>query len=144
MKKYLKLGLITFAGIVGTMVLLVVVWFASGLAELIIVNTRYPSSSEYYEMACSRIKIGDRRDDAVRALSDAWYHGECDDPSNPELFMKDVFFYGPPNRPEYARMIVVRSEPIDGILIVSDIGTAESYQLPTYAECIPPEFLESD
>jgi len=58
--------------------------------------------------------------------------------------MKDVFFYGPPNRPEYARMIVVRSEPIDGILIVSDIGTAESYQLPTYAECIPPEFLESD
>ena len=141
--RHLKTGLIVSCAGTGVIALLVIARLACGFVELIVVDSHYLSSSEYYEIACSRITMGDKREDAVQALSDAWYHGECDYLSGLGLhFIDDVFFYGPPNRPEYARMIVVRSEPVNGTLIVTDIGTAESYQLLEYEECIPPEFIQ--
>ncbi|MBN1976056.1 MAG: hypothetical protein JW918_01535 [Anaerolineae bacterium] len=141
--RHLKTGLIVSCAVAGVISLLIVARLAYEFAELIMVNSQYPSVSEYYEMACSRVKIGDRREDAVQALSDAWYHGECDYLSGLEPhFIDDVFFYGPPNRPEYARMVIVLSKSVDGTLIVTDIGTAESYRLLEYEACIPPEFVQ--
>ncbi len=86
------------------------------------------------EEAQSRIQIGDSRDDAVQALSDAWFHAECTYPTI--TGMDDLFLYGPKD-PDRVEIVIVSSDVVSGNLEVVSIGGFESYMLSQYNHCIP-------
>jgi hypothetical protein len=97
-----------------------------------------------YEKILSRVREGDKRQQALRALSDAWYHSEC----RYGDVVEDMFFYGP-KHPDKVTIVTVLSEPQDEQLQVYLIGTYESYFLdsPGFGEfCEPPlhEAFEQD
>jgi hypothetical protein len=84
-------------------------------------------------VAQSRVQIGDERKKAVEALSDAWFHTECEHP-----IAADLFFYGSRNR-DRVKIVVVESEVADeGKQLVSFVGTTENYMLHLYEDCVPP------
>jgi hypothetical protein len=89
-----------------------------------------------YEAILSRVYEGDERLQALRALSDAWYHSEC----RYGDVVEDMFLYGP-KHPDRVTIVSVLSEPQDGQLKVYLVGTYESYFLdsPGFGEfCEPP------
>ncbi len=90
-----------------------------------------------YEQILSRVHEGDERQQALRALSDAWFHSEC---RFLDGRVEDIFFYGP-KHPDKVTIVTVLSEPQDGQLKVYLVGTYESYFLdsPDFGEfCEPP------
>jgi hypothetical protein len=89
-----------------------------------------------YEAILSRVHEGDERQQALPALSDAWYHSEC----RYGDIVEDMFFYGP-KHPDKVTIVSVLSEPHDGQFRVYLVGTYESYFLdnPSFGEfCEPP------
>lgn len=114
-----------------------------GLAMLVIVDyllglgvffSLAAKPDPYLEMARSRVQIGDRRDDAVRALSDAWFHTECriDDGAT----IRDMFFYSPRDR-DRVRIVLVVSKETNGTASVAFVGLEESYMLHLHDQCTP-------
>lgn len=90
-----------------------------------------------YEKILSRVHEGDERQQALRALSDAWFHSEC---GFLDGRVEDIFFYGP-KHPDKVTIVTVLSEPQDEQLKVYLVGTYESYFLdsPGFGEfCEPP------
>ena len=85
----------------------------------------------------ARIHVGDRRQHALQALSDAWHHSEC---KLLDGAVEDIFLYGPKKR-DSVTIIGVLSEPQGEQLIVKQTGTYESYFLdaPDFGQyCEPP------
>jgi hypothetical protein len=87
----------------------------------------------YIEMAQNRVKIGQDRDKALAALSDAWAHAECYYPSGNA---DDLFFYGA-REPGEVRIILVVSTPVQGKRVVKFVGIVEEYLLRSYDHCVP-------
>jgi len=90
-----------------------------------------------YEALLSRVQEGDERQQALNALSDAWYHSEC---KFLDGTVEDMFFYGPKDR-DKVTIVSVSSEPSGGQLIVYQVGTYEGYFLnnPSFGTlCHPP------
>lgn len=85
-------------------------------------------------IAQSRIQIGDTRNEAVQALSDAWFHAECTYAGITEV--DDLFLYGPRDR-DRVKMVIVSSDVMSGALRVVSVGGFESYMLPQYDHCVP-------
>ncbi len=85
-------------------------------------------------VAQSRVQIGDTRDEAAQALSDAWFHAECTYPNITEI--DDLFLYGPRNR-DQVKIVIVSSDVMSGTLRVVSVGGFEGYMLPQYDHCVP-------
>ena len=87
-------------------------------------------------VAQSRVRIEDTRDEAVQALSDAWFRSECTFPNSTVIW--DLFFYGPKDL-EQVKVVVVHSDVADGdgTLKVTFVGGVESYMLHLYDMCEP-------
>lgn len=90
-----------------------------------------------YKAILSRVHEGDERQQALQALSDAWYHSECT-----LLYghVEDTFLYGPRDR-DRVTIIGVYSKPQGGKLVVDHTGVYENYFLddPDFGEhCRPP------
>ena len=90
------------------------------------------NSSDPWEVARSRVRIGDNRKDALIALSDAWFHSECES----ETKIRDLFFYGS-HDPEQVQVVIVNSQKEDGNRTVIFVGSVENYMLHLYNDCIP-------
>jgi len=91
------------------------------------------AKEEPYEIARSRIQIGDKRDEAVGALSDAWFHATCHYPSGS---VDDLFFYGPQDQNQ-VKVVLVESKLVDRKTLVHFIGSVENYMLHLYDHCTP-------
>ncbi len=87
------------------------------------------------EMAQSRVHIGDERNTAIQALSDAWFHTECR--STDSATIRDLFFYGPHNRDD-VKIVLVVSKEVNNTSLVVFVGGEENYMLHLYDNCIPP------
>lgn len=115
--------------------LILCIWlFLSALLVSACVSREEPVD---YEAILSRVQEGDERQQALNALSDAWYHSEC---KFLDGAVEDMFFYGPKNR-DKVTIVSVSSEPSGGQLIVYHVGTYEGYFLdnPSFgALCEPP------
>jgi len=91
---------------------------------------------DYVEIL-SRICEGDEREEALEALSDAWYHSEC------RLLygdVEDIFLYGPKERAKVT-VISIYSKPRGEGLVVDHTGIYENYFLDAsdFGEhCEPP------
>lgn len=84
-----------------------------------------------------RVNEGDEREQALQALSDAWYHSECRSPGG---MVQDIFLYGG-KRPDTVTVIGIFSESTGGRQIVQLTGTYDNYflDIPDYFEqCVPP------
>lgn len=129
-----KVSLITFAIVIlgGTM-LLIACDLLLGTGTLLPTDALPAREAPHIEMARSRVRIGDERDEAVQALSDAWYHADCrySDGSG-----EDLFFYGPRNRDE-VNVVLIHSKVVDRKAIVDFIGGVENYMLHLYEHCVP-------
>jgi len=93
----------------------------------------------YLETAKSRVLIGSRREDALQALSDAWFHTECIDP-NDVAVAEDLFFYGPHNPDGVTIIHVMYREDENGNPLVAFVGQVENYMLHLYEHCNPPPY----
>lgn len=111
---------------------LIVANLLSGLGNFLLLPT---NPDPWMEMARSRVRIGDKRDDALQALSDAWFHTECRVVNSTTI--RDLFFYGPHDRDRVEVVLVVSREKNDRT-IVTFIGGVENYMLHLYNYCIPP------
>ena len=91
------------------------------------------------EQARDRAPIGTQREDAVAILSEkAWYHQECPN----QRTIDDLFFYGSHSYDE-AEVVIVRSEPVEGVFVVYDLSSFESYAWHTaYQSCIQRDKFE--
>lgn len=91
------------------------------------------------EEARKQVPIGTRRDDAIRILSEtAWYHQPCPN----RVTIDDLFFFGS-HRYDKAEVVIVGSEPIDGVFVVYDIGSFEPYAWhATYQDCLQRDRFE--
>jgi len=89
----------------------------------------------HLEMAWSRVQIGDGRNDAVQALSDAWFHTECRYIGSTTI--RDLFFYGSHNRDD-VKIVLVVSEEVNNTTLVVFVGGVENYMLHLYDYCTPP------
>ena len=91
------------------------------------------------EEARKQVPIGTPREDAVRILSEkAWYHQECPN----RITIDDLFFYGS-HKYDEAQVVIVASEPVDGVFVVYDIGSFESYAWhAAYQDCLQLDKFE--
>lgn len=91
------------------------------------------------EKARKQVPIGMLRDDAIRILGEkAWYHQPC---SN-LVTIDDLFFYGS-HKYDKAGVVIVSSEPMDGVFVVYKISSFESYAWHTsYQDCIRRDKFE--
>lgn len=110
-------------------------------------HEQYPTAAEFYAAIRAYITPGQEREKAVQSIMmnvTPWYHGTCDysSPNNQVMHINDVFFYGPRNR-DYVRVVLVRSTPIEGKMVVSRIYTLENYALYEVKDCLPPELTNS-
>jgi len=85
------------------------------------------------EEARKQVPMGMLRDDAIRILNEkAWYHQPCPN----RVTIDDLFFYGS-HKYDKAEVVIVGSEPKDGMFVVYDIGSFESYAWhAAYQDCI--------
>ncbi len=107
-----------------------------GTEYLISAEARH-SPNQYLELARSRVSIGSSREQAVQLLSDAWYHAECEVGSARRM---DLFLYG--HQDSRATAISVRSTDEDGEFVVVSVGLIDSSTYVTYADCLPPGFVD--
>lgn len=91
------------------------------------------------EEARKQVPIGMLRDDAVRILSEkAWSHQPCPN----RITIDDIFFYGS-HKYDKAEVVIVGSEPKEGVFVVYDIGSFESYAWQAaYRNCIQRDKFE--
>lgn len=91
------------------------------------------------EEARKQVPIGTLRDDAIKILSEkAWYHQPCPN----RITIDDLFFYGSHQYDE-AEVVIMGSEPKDGMFVVYDIGSFESYAWhAAYQDCIQRDKFE--
>ncbi len=129
-----NLSLIAFA-IMGCAILLA----ASGLILIAGVPLLPAKVAPPIEVARSRIQLGDERDKAVQALSDAWYHADCRfaDGSG-----EDLFFYGLQNTTD-AKIVLINSKIVDGKAVVDFVGGLEPYMLHLYDRCVPLPIIDA-
>lgn len=115
---------------------------------LLLCGCGVPEEPVDYKNILSRVHAGDRREQVLRALSDAWYHSEC------SLFyggVEDIFLYGPKERDSVTIISVLfRCQGETRIsarkcqrerLVVVQAGIYENYFLdrPDFGEyCQPP------
>ena len=102
--------------------------------KLLSTRTLFARQASYLEIARSRVQIGDNRDQAVDALSDAWFHTECRYPNGVII---DLFFYGPQDRDKVEVISVKSEETENNDSQVVFVGQVESYMLHLYDECVP-------
>jgi hypothetical protein len=109
--------------------------YLGGADSLPPVDVLFPTN-EYLDGVRSRVSPGDLRGDAVDALSDARYHGQCEWGDG----LVDVFVYGPQDGGGVP--IGLFSLEVDGELVVQDLGILNPSALGELEDCLPPEFLE--
>lgn len=91
------------------------------------------------EEARKQVPIGTPREDAIKILSEkAWYHQPCPN----KVTIVDLFFYGSRKYDE-AEVVIVHSETVDGVFVVDDISSFESYAWHTaYQDCFQRDKFE--
>ncbi len=91
------------------------------------------------EEARELVPIGTPRDDAIRILSEtSWYHQPCPN----VITIDDLFFFGS-RKYDRADVVIVRSEPVEGIFIVYDISSFEPYAWhAAYRDCLQRNMFE--
>jgi hypothetical protein len=91
------------------------------------------------EEAREQVPIGTTREDAISILGEAsWYHQPC--PSS--VTIDDLFFFGS-HEYDKADVVIVRSEPKNGIYVVYGVSSFESYAWHTaYADCLQRDKFE--
>lgn len=91
------------------------------------------------EEARKQVPIGTRREDAIRILSEkAWYHQECPN----RVTIDDLFFFGS-HRYDEAEVVIVRSEPVDAVFVVYDLGSFEPNAWhAAYQDCLQRDRFE--
>jgi hypothetical protein len=92
----------------------------------------------YFRSVSSRVHVGDDRADAIQALSDAWYHGECDYLDG--TVIDDIFIFGPHDR-DHAVVIEITSKLQEGGVKVTNMGLLESEMFASRTECLPADFI---
>lgn len=97
----------------------------------------------YLGAAKSCVPIGSKREDALQALSDAWFHTECRDP-NSTAVTDDLFFYGSRDPDEVAVILVMYREEESGSISVTFVGQVENYMLHLYEHCTPSPYEAFD
>jgi hypothetical protein len=94
----------------------------------------FPNSEDsYLASARQHVALGDERHEAIKALSDSWYHSAC---AYPDGSFDDLFFYGPQEL-DKVRIVAVHSRLESGRTSVHFVGLIESYMIHLYARCIP-------
>ncbi len=85
------------------------------------------------EEARKKVPIGTPREEAIRILNEeAWYHQPCPN----QVTIDDLFFFGS-HKYDEAEVVIVGSEPIDGVFVVYDVSSFESYAWHTaYQDCL--------
>lgn len=140
MQTHSRLGF--YAAVVGVLVLGIAIIFGCLVSADLLFGTGFllkniaARPDEYLALAESRIEIGTERDQAIQALSDAWYHGTCDYGD----VKQDVFLYG--SKDHRATAIVLHSVNENGKFLVDAIGTADESTWRFFKECLPPGFVE--
>jgi hypothetical protein len=91
------------------------------------------------EEARKQVPVGTPREDAIKILSEkAWYHQECPN----RVTIDDLFFYGS-HRYDQAEVVIVRSEPVNGVFVVYDLGSFEPYAWhAAYQDCLQRDRFE--
>jgi len=89
--------------------------------------------SSALQVAQEHVPIGTKRSDAIRILDgETWYHQLCPN----VITVDDLFFYGSRGY-DKAQVVIVSSEPLDGVYYVYAISSFENYAWHTaYADCI--------
>ena len=116
------------------LVLILVFGLSYGLLTGRILLPDNNSYTDHVSVAISRVEIGTSREDAIFALSDAWFHSECMPVTSGQIL--DLFFYGS-HDPDEVIVVVVRSQENDGTTPVEFVGSIENYMLHLYDHCIP-------
>jgi hypothetical protein len=101
---------------------------------IVIPPSAFPNNVDpYLATAREHVALGDERQEAIKALSDSWYHSECAYPSGS---FDDLFFYGPKEF-DKVRIVVVNSRLESGRTTVHFVGLIESSMVHLYERCIP-------
>lgn len=128
-------SVVTLAVIIGCVLLLLIGLIVS---DALLGTGIFPIPAKpdpIFEMAQSRVHVGDERNDAIQALSDAWFRAECRSPNS--TVIRDLFFYGPHNLDDVKIVLIVSEEVSDTIQVVF-VGGEENYMLHLYDDCTPP------
>lgn len=92
------------------------------------------------ERAREQVPIGISREEAIAILSqEAWYHQPCPN----RITIDDLFFYTS-RRLKEAQVVILQSEPIDGVYVVYDIGTFDEPNAwrAAYRDCLQMDMFE--
>jgi len=91
------------------------------------------------EEARRQVPIGTLREDAIAILSKtSWYHQPCPN----RVTTDDLFFYGS-QKYDKADVVIVVSEPKDGVFVVYQISSFESYAWhAAYQDCLQRDRFE--
>ncbi len=90
--------------------------------------------------AREQVPIGTSREQAIEVLNqEAWYHQPCPNWST----IDDLFFYTS-RQFSKAQVVIVQSEPIDGVYVVYDIGTFDEPNAwrAAYRDCLQMDMFE--
>lgn len=90
--------------------------------------------------AREEVPIGMSRDQAIEILSqEAWYHQPCPN----QITIDDLFFYAS-RQFSKAQVVIVRSEPINEVYVVYDLGTFDESNAwrAAYRDCLKLEMFE--
>lgn len=86
------------------------------------------------------VPIGSTREEAIAILSqEAWYHQPCPN----RITIDDLFFYAS-RRLDKAQVVIVQSEPIEGVYRVYDISTFDEPNAwrAAYRDCLQMDRFE--
>ena len=93
-----------------------------------------------FQRAREQVPIGASRDEAIAILSrEAWYHQPCPN----RITIDDLFFYTS-RRFDKAQVVIVQSEPIEGLYRVYDMGTFDEPNAwrAAYRDCLQMDRFE--
>lgn len=109
----------------------------AALALLVLLATTCRASP--LEEARKQVPIGTPREEAIRILSEkSWYHQPCPN----RVTIDDLFFYGS-HKYDEAEVVIVSSEPVDGVFVVYDLGSFETYAWhAAYKDCLQRDRFE--
>ncbi len=140
-KRLGKLVVLTITGVVVIVTCLACPGLLFGTPMSFLGITLPSIENPYVAMAKTRIRLGDSREEAVRALADAWYHADCTR-TTPD----DLFFYGPHGY-YGSTIVVITSQGDQGHEQVTYISELDRYELHLYQEpptdCVPKNIFDS-
>lgn len=92
------------------------------------------------EEARQQVPSGTLRDAAINILSErAWYHQACPN----RVTVDDLFFFGS-HKYDKAEVVIVNSEPVNGVFVVYQVGSFDEANAwhAAYRDCLQRERFE--